>query len=112
MVPAFKKETVLRGEEAAQRVNDQPEGSSAGWGLPWALFNHAGVLEKKREERLPGGRETRSQTSRTAVIQAGEEGEAAFLAEEDIQERAQMPERGCTSKVLEGRKLGWARNSK
>lgn len=69
------------------------------------------MLRKKREERLPGGKETRSQTSRVAVMQA-EEGEAAFLAEGDIKERAQMPERGCASIVLEGRKLGWARNSR
>ena len=70
------------------------------------------MLRKKREERLPGGKETRSQTSRVAVMQAGEEGEAAFLAEGDIKERAQMPERGCASIVLEGRKLDWARNSR
>ena len=70
------------------------------------------MLGKKREERRPGGRETRSQTSRMAVMQAGEEGEGTFLAEGDIKERAQMPEKECTSKVLEGRKLGWARNSK
>lgn len=47
-----------------------------------------------------------------AVMQAGEEGEGAFLAEGDIKERAQIPERECISKVLEGRKLVWARNRK